>query len=195
ERVAVAIIGDLRYPDSIRRRAMNLILELAAARAAGSVGADTLALVGGALGELQSYAALAPLERLYLHADARVRRAAVRALRHLYFKRSFGLLQRGLVDRDNAVSEAAVEALRGLHFPHAFHPLVRIFREHRNERVKAVAPESLGRIGTLEAGELLVGVLRQEVGPLREVARRALAFFDDAEVVPILRPQLELEAN
>jgi len=195
EKIAVSIIGDLRYPDSIRRRAVNLILELAAARASGTIGADTLAAVAQGLGELQSYAALAPLERLYLHADARVRRAAVRALRHLYFKRSFGLLQRGLVDRDAAVREAAVEALRGLHFPHAFHPLVRIFREHRDERVKAVALESIGRIGTLEAGELLVGVLRQETGALRDVARRALALFDDAEVVPILRQQLELEGN
>ena len=195
EKVAISIIGDLHFPDSIRRRAVNLILELAAARTAGSIGADTLAAVAQGLGELQSYPALAPLERLYLHSDARVRRAAVRALRHLYFKRSFGLLQRGLVDRDSAVKEAAVEALRGLHFPHAFHPLIRIFREHRDERIKAVALESLARVGTLEAGELLVGVLRQELGPLREVARRALALFDDAEVVPILRQQLELESN
>jgi hypothetical protein len=195
EHVAVTIIGDLRYPDAIRRRAVNLILELAAARLGGAVGADTLAQVATALGELQIYAALAPLERFYLHADARVRRAAVRALRHLYFKRSFGLLGRGLVDRDAAVREAAVEALRGLHFAHAFHPLLRIFREHPDERVKAVALESIGRIGTIEAGELLVGVLRQETGPLRDVARRALALFDDAEVVPILRQQLDLEAN
>jgi HEAT repeat protein len=89
ERTAVAIIGDLRYPDSIRRRAVNLILELAAARSTG-VGPTCLASTASTLGELQSYAALAPLEKLYLHADARVRRAAVRALRHLYFKRSFG---------------------------------------------------------------------------------------------------------
>jgi HEAT repeat protein len=195
EKVAVAIVGDLRYPDSVRRRAVNLILELAAARAAGSIGPETLAAVAQGLGELQSYAALAPLERLYQHADARVRRAAVRALRYLFYKRSFSLLARGLADRDAAVREAAVEAMRGLHFPHAFDPLTRIYREHRDERVKAVALESIGRIGTLEAGELLVGVLRQEGGALRDVARRALSLFDDPEVVPILRQQLELEAN
>jgi hypothetical protein len=195
EKVAISIIGDLRYPDSIRRRAVNLILELSAARLAGNVGADTLAAVAQSLGELQSYAALAPLERLYLHADARVRRAAVRALRHLYFKRSFGLLVRGLVDRDAAVREAAVEALRFVHFPHAFHPLLGIFRDHPDERVKAVALESIGRIGTIEAGELLISVLRQETGALRDVARRGLAQFDDAEIVPILRQQLDLEAN
>jgi hypothetical protein len=195
EKVATAIVGDLRYPDGIRRRAVNLILELAAARAAGQVAADNLATVAQTLGELQSYAALAPLERLYLHADARVRRAAVRALRHLYFKRSFGLLGRGLTDRDAAVREAAVEALRGLHFPHAFHPLLRIYRDHPDERVKAVALESIGRIGSIEAGEQLISVLRQESGNLRDVARRALSQFDDAEVVPILRQQLDLEPN
>jgi HEAT repeat protein len=119
----------------------------------------------------------------------------VRALRHLYFKRSFGLLGRGLTDRDNAVREAAVEALRGLYFPHAFHPLVRIYREHPDERVKAVALESIGRIGSIEAGEMLIAVLRQETGTLRDVARRGLALFDDTEVVPILRQQLDLEPN
>jgi len=194
ERTAVAIIGDLRYPDSIRRRAVNLILELAAARSTG-VGPDVLASTASTLGELQSYAALAPLEKLYLHADARVRRAAVRALRHLYFKRSFGLLGKGLTDRDAAVREAAVEALRGLHFPHAFHPLVRIYREHPDERVKAVALESIGRIGSIEAGEMLIGVLRQETGLLRDVARRGLSLFDDNEIVPILRQHLDLESN
>lgn len=198
EQVAIAIIGDLRYPDTIRRRAVNLLLELAAARhgsAAGVLGPDSLAQVAGALGELQSYAALAPIEKLYDHEDPRVRRAAVRALRHLYFKRSFALLAKGLADRDPAVREAAIEALRGLHFPHAFQPLINIYREHPDERVKGVALESIGRIGSIEAGEMLIGVLRQETGTLREVARRALALFEDAEVVPILRQQAELEAN
>jgi hypothetical protein len=195
ERVAAAIVGDLRYPDGIRRRAVNLVLEMAAARQQGEVGPDTLAAVAQSLGELQSYAALSALERLYQHVETRVRRAAVRALRHLYFKRSFGLLGKGLADRETVVREAAVEALRGLHFAHAFHPLTRIFREHPDERVKSVALESIGRIGTIEAAEQLVGVIRQETGALRDVARRALALFDDADVVPILRQHLELEGN
>ena len=91
--------------------------------------------------------------------------------------------------------EAAVEALRGLHFAHAFHPLVRIYREHPDERVKAVALESIGRIGSIEAGEMLIGVLRQETGLLRDVARRGLSLFDDNEIVPILRQHLDLESN
>jgi HEAT repeat protein len=132
---------------------------------------------------------------LYGHEDARVRRASVRALRHLYFKRSFGLLAKGLRDRDASVREAAVEALRSLHFPHAFQPLSRIYREHTSERVRSVALEAIGRIGTVEAGELLIAVLREETGTLREVARRSLAMLDDADMVPILRQHLELEGN
>ena len=61
--------------------------------------------------------------------------------------------------------------------------------------MKAVALESIGRIGSIEAGEQLISVLRQETGALRDVARRALSQFDDAEVVPILRQQLDLEPN
>lgn len=196
EQVAAAILGDLRYPDGFRRRALNVVLTFADARQRKAEREPaTLARVAEALGELQSYAALRPLEQLYDHEDARVRRAAVRALRYLHFKRSFGLIARGLADADQAVREAASEALRSLHFPHAFHPLARIYREHPDEKVKAVALESIGKIGSIEAGELLLGVLRHETGTLRDVAKKALATFDNADVIPILRQYAEVESN
>jgi hypothetical protein len=196
DQVAAMIVGDLRYPDSFRRRALNLILHVADARSRGEeIKSSSLARVAELLGDLQSYAALKPLERLYEHPDVIVRRAAVRALRSMHFKRSFGLITRALADADPSVREFAVEALRGLNFPHAFHPLARIYREHPDERVKAVALESLGRIGSIEAGELLVGVVRHEQGALRDVARRALANIDNADVIPIVRQHHDLEAN
>ncbi len=196
EQVAAAIVGDLRYPDGFRRRALNVVLAYADARHKNTLGdPTTLARVCEALGELQSYAALRPLEKLYEHDEAKVRRAAVRALRYLHFKRSFGLIQKGLVDADQGVRDAASEAIRSLHFPHAFHPLARVYREHPEERVKAVALESIGKIGSIEAGELLLGVLRHETGALRDVARKALATFDNADVIPILRQNAEVESN
>lgn len=196
EQVAAAIVGDLRYPDGFRRRALNVILGLCDARArAEGVEPATLARTAESLGELQSYAALRPLEALYEHEDARVRRAAVRALRYLHFKRSFGLIGRALSDRDDAVREAALEALRSLHFPHAFHPLQKIYREHPTERVKVVALESIGKIGSIEAGELLLEVLRHETGDVQTVARRALSTFDNADVLPILRQHAEVEGH
>ncbi|HTM19464.1 MAG TPA: HEAT repeat domain-containing protein, partial [Kofleriaceae bacterium] len=167
-RVAASIIGDLRYPNGIRRRALVVVLTLAdAASRNEEAQPETLARVADLLGELQSYAALAPLERLYHHDDARVRRAAVRALRFLYFKRAFVIVRRALTDADAGVREAAIEALGGLHFPHAFNPLARIYREADEARVRAAALESIGKIQSIEAGEFLVGVLRQEDGALR----------------------------
>ena len=124
-----------------------------------------------------------------------VRRAAVRALRFLYFKRSFGIVRRALVDPDAAVREAALVAIGGLHFPHAFNPLARIYREATDVRVRIAALESIGKIQTVEAGELLIQVLRQEEGPLRDAARAALAQLDNADVVPILRQHHEIETN
>jgi hypothetical protein len=195
-RVAVSIIGDLRYPDGIRRRALVVVLTLAdAARRGQRDQSETLARVAELLGELQSYAALRPLERLFEHPEPEVRRAAIRALRYLFFKRSFTLIGRALADTDAGVRESAVDALRGLHFPHAFNPLARLYREFPEERVQTVALESIGKIGTIESGEFLLMVLRQEEGRLRDVAKRALAAFDNADILPILRQHLQLEAN
>ncbi|HWM84434.1 MAG TPA: HEAT repeat domain-containing protein, partial [Kofleriaceae bacterium] len=195
-RVAASIIGDLRYPDGIRRRALVVVLTLAdAASRHDENRPETLAKVAELLGELQSYAALSPLERLYEHEEPRVRRAAVRALRFLFFKRSFVLIRRGLADPEATVRDAAIDALRGLHFPHAFNPLARIYREADDPRVKATALESIGKIQSVEAGEFLLMVVRQEEGELREVGKRALAAFDNTDVLPIVRQYAQIETN
>lgn len=195
-RVAASIIGDMRYPNGIRRRALVVVLTMAdAASRNQETESETLVRVADLLGELQSYAALNPLERLYEHDDPLVRRAAVRALRFLYFKRAFVIVRQALQDPDAGVREAAIEALGGLHFPHAFEPLSRIYRESEDPRVTAAALESIGKIQSIEAGEFLVMVLRQEEGALRDVAKRALAALDNADVFPILRQYYEIETN
>ncbi len=195
-RVAASIIGDLRYPNGIRRRALVVVLTMADAATRGEAHhPETLIRVADLLGELQSYAALNPLEKLFRHEDARVRRAAVWALRFLYFKRAFVIIRRALEDHDASVREAAIEALAGLHFPHAFNPLARIYRESEDLRVRTAAVESIGKIQSVEAGEFLVGVLRQETGALRETAARALAGFDNSDVLLILRQYQQMESN
>jgi len=45
-----------------------------------------------------------------------------------------------------------------------------IYRETSDPRVRAAALQSIGKIQTVEAGEFLVMVLRQETGGLREAA-------------------------
>jgi tetratricopeptide (TPR) repeat protein len=194
--VAVSIVGDLRYPNGIRRRALVVLLTLADAQTRRAhAEPETLVHVAELLGELQSYAALSPLEKLFASGDAVIRRAAVRALRYLYFKRSFVIVRRALTDPDAQVREAALVAIAGLHFPHAFNPLARIYRETSDPRVRAAALQSIGKIQTVEAGEFLVMVLRQETGSLREAAYAALTQLDNADVIPILRQHHEIETN
>ncbi|HEY6174782.1 MAG TPA: HEAT repeat domain-containing protein [Kofleriaceae bacterium] len=194
--VAASIVGDLRYPNGIRRRALVVLLTLADAQARrAQADPETLVHVAELLGELQSYAALSPLEKLFGSGDAVIRRAAVRALRYLYFKRSFVIVRKALADPDAQVREAALVAIAGLHFPHAFNPLARIYRETSDPRVRAAALQSIGKIQTVEAGEFLVMVLRQETGGLREAAYAALTQMDNADVIPILRQHHEIETN
>jgi hypothetical protein len=194
--VAASIVGDLRYPNGIRRRALVVLLTLADAQARRAEGeTETLVHVAELLGELQSYAALSPLEKLFQAGDPVIRRSAVRALRFLYFKRSFVIVRKALADPDNQVREAALVAIGGLHFPHAFNPLARIYRESNDPNVRSYALQSIGKIQTVEAGEFLVMVLRQESGNLREAARVALAQMDNADVLPILRQHHEIETN
>ncbi|HEX3473426.1 MAG TPA: HEAT repeat domain-containing protein [Kofleriaceae bacterium] len=194
--VAASIVGDLRYPNGIRRRALVVLLTLADAQSRrAQTEPETLVHVAELLGELQSYAALSPLEKLFGSGDAVIRRAAVRALRYLYFKRSFVIVRRALTDPDAQVREAALVAIAGLHFPHAFNPLARIYRETSDPRVRASALQSIGKIQTVEAGEFLVMVLRQETGSLREAAYAALTQMDNADVLPILRQHHEIETN
>jgi len=105
------------------------------------------------------------------------------------------IVRKALADPDSSVREAALTAIGGLHFPHAFNPLARIYRESNDPRVRTKALESIGRIQTVEAGEFLVMVLRQESGPLRDAAHAALAQMDNADVIPILRQHHEIETN
>jgi hypothetical protein len=194
--VAASIVGDVRYPNGIRRRALVVLLNLADAQTRNAEGeVETLEDVADKLGELQSYAALSPLEKLFTSSESTVRRAAVKALRFLYFKRSFVIVRKALSDPDAQVREAALVAIGGLHFPHAFNPLARLYRESTDPRVRAAALQSIGKIQTVEAGEFLVMVLRQETGNLREAATAALAQMDIADVIPILRQHHEIETN
>lgn len=194
--VASSIVADLRYPNGIRRRALLILLTAAAAaRAGASAETQTAVRLAGLLGELQWYAALAPLEKLFLSPTAEVRAAAVRALRYLFFKRSFVLVRRALSDADEAVRAAAVNAIYGLHFPHAFNPLARLCREHTEVQIVRAALESIGKIGSIEAADFLVGMMRQAQGPIREAALAALRAIDNPDAVPILRQHAEIEAD
>lgn len=194
--VASSIIGDLKYPNGIRRRALVVALTVCDAQHRQVYGEpETLAHLAELLGELQTYAALAPLEKLFARPEPTVRRAAVSGLRHLYFKRSFVILRKALAESDPVLHQAAVRAMLELHFPHAFNPLARIFRDSKDQDVRAAALKAISMIRSVEAGEFLIMVMRHESGAAREAARAGLAAMDNPDVLPIVRQHYEIEVN
>jgi HEAT repeat protein len=186
------VVGDRSYPDVVRRRALMVLLD---SLEGDGRDIERTARVAEGLGDLQVYVVLRPLERLFDRQELPVKRGVMRALRFLFFKRTFGLLVQGLRVRDPGVRQAALEALGRLHFNHAFDPLVRIFREFEDADVRATALESIGRIPSLEAGDFLIEALRYEPDPLRGIAKRLLVEFDNRDLVPILRQHHAMETG
>lgn len=129
--------------------------------------ADQLALV-------ELYTILSPLERLFTHGEPVVRVAVVKALSRFLYKRTFITLRAALSDPDASVVHEAARALEELRFPHAFDPLSRIYRESQNRDVRASALRALAKIDTLEAAEMLLGVLQHDSETDRSAAVEAL---------------------
>src|SRR5690606_28380888 len=94
------VVQDEKWPDFTRRRALLCRLaQLGSPDGAAGPGASlrpqTLAVLASHLGRVEIYAALAPLERMLGHEDGRVRAAVMRAVRQLFFKRSFVSIMKG----------------------------------------------------------------------------------------------------
>ncbi len=196
EAVCAQVMGASRtYPTVVRRRALNAALLLLEGTEEQAGDPERLAAVAEGLGDMQIYLALSPLEQLLEHPSMLVQRGVMVALRFLFFKRSFGPLRRGLDSTDAGVRQEALQSLARLHFRHAFDPLLRIFREHEESEVRLTALRSIGKIPSLEAGDFLVEVLRQEPEPLRGQAKQLLMEFDSAELLPVLRQHYQMETG
>jgi HEAT repeat protein len=147
------------------------------------------------LGAVRIYEVLRPLEHLVQHAEARVRERVMWAVGRVYCKRSFGLVRQGLADPEQKVRDAALNALGALHFRDGLDPLMRIFRESTDERVREVALDAIASIGNLEAGYFLLDVLRRERGPRYDQALRRLRAFPTNELLPSLRHLAAIESG
>jgi hypothetical protein len=148
-----------------------------------------------ALGRIQVYEVLRPLEKLYEHVAPEVRAAVMGGVAKIYCKRSFNLVRKGLADPAGPVADEALEALRGLHFRDGFDPLTRIFREATDERVRVAALETIAEIGSVEAGLFLLEVVRHETGVLRKTAESRLGSFSGDEVAQLVRQTLDVEVG
>ena len=148
-----------------------------------------------ALGRIQVYEVLRPLERLYEHAAPEVRAAVMGGVGQVYCKRSFNLVRKGLADPAAGVAEEALRALRGLRFRDGFDPLTRIFRESSDERVRVAALETIADVGSIEAGLFLLDVVRHETGALRRTAETRLGGFAGDEITSMVRQLLDVEVG
>ncbi len=188
------VIHDAKWPDFTRRRA--LLCRLAQLGTGEAVpGERTLVALAGYLGRVEIYAALAPLEAMFGSEAPSVRAAVVKAVRQLFFKRSFVLVIQGLADPEAAVRREALAAVGALHFGHAFDPLSRIYRETSDPEVRRMALASIGKIPSVQAAELLIDVIRHGDRAERDIAREALQRADHQEVTPLLQRSAAAETG
>jgi tetratricopeptide (TPR) repeat protein len=150
-------------PDVIRRKAMLARLTAFAVDARPDDASQPAILarvrLAEQLAQLQLYAVLSPLEKLFTHSERAVKIAVLSAMQTLFFKRSFITVRAGLRDSDRGVVDQAAKAVESLYFAHAFDPLARIVRESQEAGVRASALRALARVDTVEAAEFMLGIL------------------------------------
>ena len=188
------VLLDRRWPDLIRRKAMLARLTAFAveARPDDSSAAAVSARVRLAeqLAQLQLYAVLSPLEKLYARPEKPVKIAVLSAMQTLFFKRSFVTVRQGLRESDSAVVEQACRAVESLTFPHAFDPLARIVRESPQANVRASALRALAKVDTVEAAEFLLGILEHGAPQDRGAAMEGLKRSRAARFIDLARQQV-----
>ena len=146
--------------------------------------ADQLALV-------ELYTILAPLEHLFRRPEREVKASVVRALSRYLYKRTFITLREAFTSEDPAVVEEAARALEELRFPHAFDPLARIYRESKSRLVRVSSLRAIARINTVEAAEMMLGVIEHEGTEERQAAVEALKRSRCAKFVELARGSLQ----
>jgi tetratricopeptide (TPR) repeat protein len=189
------VLLDRRWPDLIRRKAMlarmtALPIE-AAADDASAAGQEARLRLTEQLAQLQLYAVLSPLEKLFARGARRVKIAVLEAMQTLFFKRSFVTVRTALRDPDPPVVEQACKAVEALYFVHAVDPLSRILRESPEPAPRASALRALSHIDTIEAAELLLGVLEHGAPADRLAAMAALKSARGTKFVELARAAVQ----
>jgi len=104
-------------------------------------------------------------------------------------------VRKGLADSAAPVHIEALRALRGLRFRDGYDPLTQIFRDFSDENIRIAALETIGELGSLEAGLFLLDTLRHETGALRSTAQKCLANFSGDDITATVRQYLDLEVG
>ena len=125
------------------------------------------------IGELGHKAAVRPLLALWDQGDEATRALAVDRGSALKQKEAFALIDRALA-ATGRVREAGVTALRRMTFAQALDNLVRLFNSHEAADVRDACLKSVAVIGTDEACEFLLDVIRSNAGGLTTKAKSLL---------------------
>lgn len=189
------VVVDPRASDNLRQAAITTQLTLWAEGSGSAPRAATYVEALRSMKAVTLYVSLAPVERLARHPDTSVRAAAMQTVKQYLFKRSFVTVRQGLADRDELVRAEALRAISSFKFGHAIDPLIRIHREASVLTVREVALRSIGAIGSADAAEYLVDVLRHGSASERTIVREALAGTRHGEVRAVIERAAALEVG
>jgi HEAT repeat protein len=154
-------------------------------------GAEAYVRLAEQLALVELYTILSPLEAMFRRPEQPVRVAVIRALARFLYKRTFITLREALGDGDPTIVHESAKALEELRFPHAFDPLARIYRESQTASVRCSAVRALAKIDTLEAAEMLLGVIQHDGSEERAAAMEALKRARGLRFVDLSRDQLK----
>ncbi len=168
------LVGDHKAVWEVqRRKALLIALAWDDHVAAGGDPQQIPPAIVDRLGELQHAAAVRPLLAMFETGDESTRVLVVEKSVQLKQREVFALLERALAS-GGRTREAAVGVLRRMTFPPALDHLVRIFNSYDDADVRDAALRSIAAVGTDEACEFLLDVLRANTGGLAPKARGLL---------------------
>jgi hypothetical protein len=110
--------------------------------------------------ELGHPAAVPPLVAIYLAGDESVQLTVLERAPNLKKKEAFDIVDLALDSKSEAIRTACIKFLRRMNFPQALDYLVRIFNSTSQSDIKDACLTSIALIGTDEACEFLLDIIR-----------------------------------
>jgi len=169
------LVGDHKNVWEVqRRKALLISLEYDDHAAAGMDDDAVPPRLLEAIGELQHPAAVRPLSAFYDRGNEDTRVLILERGTNVRQKEVFQLIDRGLSDDSPRVKRAAIVALQKMAFAPALDSLIRVFNGHEDAEVRDACLKSIASVGTDEACEFLLDVLRANTGNLGQRAKALL---------------------
>ncbi|PIV99865.1 MAG: hypothetical protein COW42_09685 [Deltaproteobacteria bacterium CG17_big_fil_post_rev_8_21_14_2_50_63_7] len=189
------VIWDLNYHDTVRRKALNLVLFYLDVRDNQGMKDKRLLLeVAKTLAHMRPKLAFRGLKNLITNEDAEVRAEVARSAGHVVHPSGLLLIEQLLEDPAADVKTAAIEALAKHGYPEAFDALKRILESHDNLAVKRQVLATMGRVRVFEAAEYLYRYIAHGHEPeLNAIATQSLELLVSPDWRRILANRVQHE--